>query len=179
MWRHDDLQNLSLRSTSLTDADAVNLAALTQLAYLDLCHTPITDDVVETLSILPNLTSLRLEGTHVTAEAATRLRQPPMGYYGREETWAPAPSEEQRQIAAALERGGARVDVHRKKYGSVPEYTVVWSDTALDDELTRLWLSDVRVTEAGLESLRKLPRLESCWVNDRNVIDSPMVPAPK
>jgi Leucine-rich repeat (LRR) protein len=131
VWKHDKLRALTLRSVSVTDVDAANLAGLTQLEQLDLRHTPITDETVKTLSGLPKLSRLLLEGTFISHEAARRLEKSFLSY--GEETWAPAPSEEQRQIAAALEQDGALVDVRRKIYGTEPEYSVTFYQAPMND----------------------------------------------
>lgn len=137
VWRHTQLTSLSLRSTCISDSDVPNLESLQQIKSLDLGHTAITDKAVETLIRLPLLEHLTLEGTHVSHNAARPLEKT-LPYYGDEWTWAPAPSEKQRQIAVALERHGASVNARRKSDGKQAEYSVLWFQRPVDDHLLGL-----------------------------------------
>jgi len=131
VWKHEGLNALGLRGASIGDADVANLESLAQLESLELCHTPITDKAVETLRRLPNLRSVQLEGTLVSHEAGSSL--PRDFAYAGEETWGPAPSEEQREIAVALERDGAHVAVRQPISGTESKYYVTWSHQLVDD----------------------------------------------
>lgn len=108
IWNRHELTSLGLRSTSITDEEIAQAAALTKLENLDLSNTPVTDRVVDTLQRLPALKSWGLDGTLVsdstiewTIESLQRANQPQTG-----PTIAPAPSEEQQQAAASIERAG-------------------------------------------------------------------------
>jgi len=172
VWKHEGLRSLGLRGVSVTDADVANLEALTQLESLELCHTPITDKAVETLRRLPHLESAQLEGTLVSHEAARCL--PNQIYYGEEKTWGPARSEEQRQIAVALERDGARVSVRRPIDGTEPEYSVIWFQTSMDDQ--KLDLLERLEALRGLVLVR-MPMDEQHWARvagDDASVSAPM-----
>jgi Leucine-rich repeat (LRR) protein len=53
-------------NAAVTDASLTNLAGLSDLAYLDLSHTPTTDAVLAYLTDLPSLWRLSLAGTPIT-----------------------------------------------------------------------------------------------------------------
>lgn len=146
VWKHSQLTALSLRSTCISDSEAPNLESLQQLTFLGLGHTAITDKSVEVLIRLRHLEYVSLEGTHVT-HAPPGLPDGNPQWYGEEMTWAAAPSEEQRRIAAALERRGARVDARRKFDGGQTKYSVLWFARPVDDHLLGL-LEDLAALRA-------------------------------
>jgi hypothetical protein len=72
--RLNQLQNLSLSYTSVTDAGLVHLKGLTNLSDLWLNGTQATDAGLVHLKGLKNLPVLRLEGTQVTDAGLVHLR---------------------------------------------------------------------------------------------------------
>lgn len=68
------LRRLDLSATSITDASAVSLSQLRHLRFLNLIGTQFTDDGLERLNSLRELTVLQV-GPHVTRSAAQRLKQ--------------------------------------------------------------------------------------------------------
>lgn len=69
-----DLDYLYLAETSLTDGDIQTLSALKSLKHLNIATTKISDDCVDTLIEFPSLKVLVIQGTAITAEGVTRLR---------------------------------------------------------------------------------------------------------
>lgn len=109
------IERLDLTGTAVTAKGIQQLASLGSLRELVLDHTPLGDDCVEAARRIPHLELVSLCGTHVTAEGVGRLEASAPGL---RVLWATAPSEAQRQLAAALEAREVRVDARRTETGA-------------------------------------------------------------
>lgn len=69
------IKNLNLASTGLQDKDLSGLLRLTQLDFLDVSDTSITDQCLAALCAHPTLRQLKLDGTKITENAKSILRK--------------------------------------------------------------------------------------------------------
>ena len=69
----NNIAQLDLARTRITDASCKNIAQMPRLTHLDLRQTKITNAAIAQLSTLKNLVSLNLYGTEITDEAVPSL----------------------------------------------------------------------------------------------------------
>jgi len=167
--RHRGLVALHLDGATITDEDVAGLLRLTRLERLHLDHTPITDQAVQVLARLPKLSYLGISGTHVTAEGVALLP-------GKEQAsglilgWSQAPSESQREAAAALVQAKAAVHAVRQQNGLVV-YHVSYGGPSGDapevlasllklPNLRELGFGYVSLNDDSLDHLRRLTTVE-------------------
>ena len=169
IWKHRELKQLELNSSSITDAEIPRLATLTNLEYLGLTNTRISDRAIEVLKQLPSLRRCDLGGTHVSRRAVDAMR--PRRRSSGVAKNAPAPSESQREVAALIEKGGGFVQAKWSHDDAETYYevTLMHIPSPIADELIRhlhrldglrvLGIIDVSLDAAQWEKLASPPSL--------------------
>jgi hypothetical protein len=71
----EEVRELRLDLSAITDKGVEHVKDLTQLTKLDLSSTQVTDNVVESLKALTNLEELTIDDTQVTKEGVTEIRR--------------------------------------------------------------------------------------------------------
>ena len=71
----EDLMDLMLNETQISDSGLVHLHSLTKLETFDLNNTKISDNGLASIKFLTNLKHLNLEGTNVTKAGLEKLRK--------------------------------------------------------------------------------------------------------
>jgi len=148
------LQVLDLSSTSITDHASVNLSRLVDLTELSLADTRFSDRGLSRLEGLGKLESLDLAGLPITADGLTAAlpRFTALRYLNLSETW--------------IVNSDLRVLGMVKNLDSLAIRDTVISDRGIAaistlKSLKRLWIERTRITEKGLQDLKKaLPGCE-------------------
>jgi hypothetical protein len=176
----DNLEYLSFWGTTVADDDIRRLTHLKKLQLIDLTFTDVTGESLQALSQLPALVSLRVEGCHVTDDELAPLADMPqlaMLYLGRTKV-SDAGLKHLRGLKklTTLQLSDCRItDEGLASLGNLPQIQHLWlsktvrygdddrsdlTDACVDylitlDTLTDLRIGDSRISDQGLERLRK------------------------
>lgn len=160
--RFPSLTRLDIRSDRMTDAGVARLRHLTRLTRLELVSLQITSSVLEQLSGMTELTELSLAGAQIGDGDLRRL---------------PVLSKLAHLMLANTAVGNSDLR-GMPKLGALVEltldYTVITDDGLLalpekTSSLETIWLSNTKVTDAGLMQLLNLPKLKLVVAVDSQV----------
>lgn len=178
------LRKLVLRGVDITDVGLPHLATLTNLRSLDLSHTMIGDVGIESLPALAELEELNLSATRITGlnfhflKLLPKLRKLSFGGIQRRNggaCWTPTiidldldpiallPALEELHLGVGVGLGKSGKPAGERNCrltGGIQITDLGLAKLARLKNLRRLDVSGARVTAAGLEALKSLPRLE-------------------
>lgn len=158
----NQLESLGLSGTQITDASVQQLASLKRLKFLDLSSTRVTGGGIQTLGGLKQLRTLRLESTRTSDECLALIATlPNLWQLDLKDTRVT-----DHGLAALSRCKNLRsLDVSRSFDASLPSVSDVGAKLiSRIKTLVYLDLSEQDLTDAGLEHLASMPKLEQLYL---------------
>ncbi len=169
MDSYEDVHDLGLSSTTVTDNEVAGLKVLTNLNALRLCGAQVTDAGLAHLSEMEDMQDLRLDGTRVTDAGLAHLKSmTKLGYLALDDT----------QITdSGLKHLAGLHDLSDLLFRGTPITGPGLEHLHGLTRLQRLALSNTQIDDAGMKYLAKLPNcpglelvLSGTRITDRGLV---------